>query len=142
MKYREDYEKVKGDKEKFIFLIKKKYNTKQKTAERRFYDIRKVIKVEYDKKRQKRNSKKRTERQRWTRFREKTKHLPLVIREPISQKRLEYPAQLKQKPNILKVREFEDMRKHKQTIKRSELKRYGFKEMEINWLEDNYKTVF
>lgn len=47
-----------------------------------------------------------------------------------------YESYQKQKPNHMKMIEFEDMKRLKYDINRKILRKYGFTEWEVNWLED------
>lgn len=48
-----------------------------------------------------------------------------------------YDDSIKKEPSFQKMIEFRDMKKFKQSLTRENLRKYGFKEVEINWLEDN-----
>lgn len=47
-----------------------------------------------------------------------------------------YPDTQKKVVPILKMIKFNDMKKYQKNLDRSMLKKYGFDEFEINWLED------
>lgn len=47
-----------------------------------------------------------------------------------------YELYEKERPNILKMIQIDDMKRLNFAINRITLKKYGFSELEINWLED------
>ena len=108
-----------GNKEDFInLLLKNKPELKRKTAERRYYDV-KNIKVEQNNIKNKKEDKKKLPEE----------------NKPLNKEK--YDKEYKKEVSDMKRLMLQDMLRYNIKITRPYLKKYGFIDYEINWLEDN-----
>jgi len=103
--------KAAEDREAFVYLVRKNHKVKKATAIRRYYDLRKVF-----------------------------GELPYKT-QPKDEEDMMYPESMKSEPSHMKKMMLSDMKKLGHKLTRKFLRKYGFGEYEMNWLEDNGEEI-
>ena len=130
MRYAVDYQRVKGNKERFVEQLVRRYSIPRPTAKRRFYDLRSRIAQENGPKEKIIRLK---PQERLQQHFEKE-----IIREVVkpSVKQNLWPEELTQKPNMMKMRDYEELKVLKGKPSREMMRTYGFTVKEMNWIEN------
>ena len=147
MQYKSEYDVVET-KDEFISLLYGNYNINWRTAERRWYDLYKLYPKKIIVYTDKEFIKKVKEIKNTTILfdeveKEKLQTGEKVVEELYTPPKIEeevksekYPSNEIERPPHTKMMELEDMKKYKHKITRQFLSKYGFNNMEINWLEE------
>jgi len=153
MKYEKEYNQSKEIKENFIILLKKNYGMKKISAQRRWYEIhremklKEIIKVKHYS---------RVNAIKYYNNSKNKKKLKNIVSKQIGTKKLieNYDKKIQEenkkdysfhndvdaiKPGMLKLLLLNDMKKYGKKLTNNFLKQHGFKFEEIEWLKINNK---